>query len=544
MTEWLLDTFFATSGLMLLVLLLRQPVRRLFGSRVTYALWLIPAARLFMPTLTHTVERTIPAHPAFVPTAMPLASESLWMARVAPPLEHSVMERIGGLPTLLLALWLAVAFGLFLSRMIAFHRDRRALLASGKPIARLGAVRIVRTPEVVSPVALGILRPLIALPSDFRQLYGPRERRLVLEHELAHHRSGDLAANLFAFVLLCLQWFNPLAWVAHAAFRFDQEAACDARVLDKGGSGDRADYGRAIAKAASGRALLFASALDRRNTLQRRLQSMLRTSNPARRLAGRLLVVTGIAAALPLTASRAVHDVDVRAAPVIASESAAPAAPRVLVATEASARPVARPSVLAAAAAVPAPAPRPVAVGVHLSPAAVAAQAGYDRSDDLTIDNGFVTIDGKTGRWEDLTPAEKDRVRSAVANARTALSTTRLDRARIMRDLASIPDKGRMAELQRDLAGSHANIEQSVRRMEAEEARARASGRDPDQLEQVIRATLQSVQTVDLRAASRALATVDRDKIAADVAGAQASMEAAKAELATLQARIDADRQR
>jgi hypothetical protein len=74
--------------------------------------------------------------------------------------------------------------------------------------------------------------------------------------------------------------------------------------------------------------------------------------------------------------------------------------------------------------------------------------------------------------------------------------------------------------------------------------RQRAAAPTPDHLEQAIRATLQSVQAVDLGAASRALATVDRDKIAADVAGARASMEAAKAELARLQARIDSDQRR
>ena len=118
---------------------------------------------------------------------------------------------------------------------------------------------------------------MIAVPADFGPLYAERERRLALEHEIAHHRSGDLIVNLVAFGLLCLQWFNPLAWAAHAAFRFDQEAACDASVLDRSGPGP-SEYGRAIAKAASGRALLFASALDRRNTLHRRLKSML--SNP------------------------------------------------------------------------------------------------------------------------------------------------------------------------------------------------------------------------------------------------------------------------
>ena len=153
---------------------------------------------------------------------------------------------------------------------------------------------------------------MIAVPADFDRLYAEHERRLALE-QACHHRSGDLIANLAAFAVLCLQWFNPLAWIAHAAFRFDQEAACDARVLDKAGSEDRSDYGRAIAKAASGRALLFASALDSRTMLQRRLKSMLSNPTTGRRLTGRALVLAAIAVALPLTATRAIEYVDILA---------------------------------------------------------------------------------------------------------------------------------------------------------------------------------------------------------------------------------------
>ena len=57
MTDWLPGTLLATTGLIVLVLLLREPVRRHFGARVAYGLWLIPAARLLMPTLSETVER-------------------------------------------------------------------------------------------------------------------------------------------------------------------------------------------------------------------------------------------------------------------------------------------------------------------------------------------------------------------------------------------------------------------------------------------------------------------------------------------------------
>ena len=188
-------------------------------------------------------------------------------------------RQLGGWPAILLTMWLGVAVGLFVARMIAFRREREAILANADELGRIGSIRLVQSARVSGPLAFGIFDRVIAVPAEFERLYAERERRLALEHELAHHRSGDLIANLFAFVLLCLQWFNPLAWVAHAAFRFDQEAACDARVLDKAKAHDRAEYGRAIAKAASGRALLFASALDRRNTLHRRLKSML--SNPS-----------------------------------------------------------------------------------------------------------------------------------------------------------------------------------------------------------------------------------------------------------------------
>ena len=68
MTGWLLGTLLATSGLILLVLLIREPVRRHFGARVAYGLWLIPAARLLMPTLTQTVERPVASRrPASAP---------------------------------------------------------------------------------------------------------------------------------------------------------------------------------------------------------------------------------------------------------------------------------------------------------------------------------------------------------------------------------------------------------------------------------------------------------------------------------------------
>ena len=60
MIDWLTATVIATSALMALVLVIRNPIRRMFGAGVAYALWLLPAARSVLPTFTQTVELAAP----------------------------------------------------------------------------------------------------------------------------------------------------------------------------------------------------------------------------------------------------------------------------------------------------------------------------------------------------------------------------------------------------------------------------------------------------------------------------------------------------
>ena len=498
MTDWLLGTFLATSALIVLVLLVREPVRRHFGARVAYGLWLLPPARLLMPTLTQTVERTVPASTPVQPFVPAVMSEPKLLASVAAP-EPSLLDQMGSWQTILLVLWLGVALGLFIARMMAFRRERSAIMADAVKLASIGSIRLVRSPAVSGPLAFGVFDRVIAVPANFDRLYAPHERRLALDHELAHHRSGDLIANFFAFVLLCLQWFNPLAWVAHAAFRFDQEAACDARVLDQAKADDRADYGRAIAKAASGRALLFASALDRRKTLHRRLKSMLANPSAGRRLTGRLTVVAALAVALPLTATRAIEYVD-KVAPAV--EPAAPAA-------------IAVPAALAAPAALSAVVPaRPVRPVKSVS-----------------VDDGKVIIDGKVKRWNELNPAERANVRQPIARAREALSEHRIDRAEIDREVREALAEAQI-DRQQDLAEARADIAQAMAEIDANGAELRRAGQNPEQLKAAVRASLKAVENIDIEKIRReALSSVDRAQIEASIAGAEQAVREAEAEL-------------
>lgn len=236
---------------------------------------------------------------------------------------------------------------------------------------------------------------------------------------------------------------------------------------------------------------------------------MLRSPSQTRRIAGRVLIATAVIIALPLTAGRAIAYVDVPVAPAIHL----PAAAAVL-----AAQPVAAPA-----------------------PLTRQRERGHEFEGNLTIDEDRVTIDGKTKRWEDLTPSEKGRVAAAVSKARSSLANVHLDQDKLARDLANIPDKARMAEIQREVAGTQAKLAESVRRIDEDAAKARAAGRAPDALDAAIREKLASVQNIDLSEATRALADIDRDKMAADISGAGQAMEKARAELDRIQARIDAE---
>jgi bla regulator protein blaR1 len=304
MTEWLFDTLVATSGLLLLVLLIRGTVARSSGPSVAYWLWLLPAARLFMPSLTKEVA---------APAASPV-SDIVRDAALAAPAQTAAIEPMAEAVAISinwtgigLSIWLGGAALLFIVQMIRYVSLRDELLTDANEIDRIGDIKVVESDRIGGPLAFGLFRRYIAVPDHFTRTFNEEERDLALAHELAHHRSGDLFANLAAFIVLCLMWFNPLAWLAWNAFRFDQEAACDARVLAGADAGTRHSYGRALARAASSDrmpTLAMAMALNNpRSIIERLRRLMMKDTSKGRLLAGRAAIFAAAALALPLTAT-------------------------------------------------------------------------------------------------------------------------------------------------------------------------------------------------------------------------------------------------
>ena len=305
MEAWLFDTLLVTTLLMGAILILRRPVAKMFGPGVAYALWLIPAARLLMPSLEGAAA---PAGEGGL--AVQGAVRDAILAGVTSPGPVTMTANQTAIipsidyATLGITFWLGGAALFFIIQMIRYASMRDDLLSEATEITNIDGVSVVASDQVAGPLAFGLFKRYIAVPQDFTKAYSPAERELAIAHEMAHHKSGDLFANLVAFIILCLQWFNPVAWMSWNAFRFDQEAACDARVLAGKGAEERAIYGQALARAAFDGVPTFATALNTPKTIIERLRRLtMKDSSTKRRLFGNLGILTAAAIILPLTAT-------------------------------------------------------------------------------------------------------------------------------------------------------------------------------------------------------------------------------------------------
>jgi len=133
-------------------------------------------------------------------------------------------------------IWMTGAF-LLTARVLlatfAIERWRsRSRLIESVPLGRR-RVEIRSLSSIKSPVAAGVLRPVVFVP-DLWISWRSEDREMVLAHELAHHCRLDPLWRSLGALACALHWFNPLVWwlVRHHATQ--AEFACDAMVVRNG----------------------------------------------------------------------------------------------------------------------------------------------------------------------------------------------------------------------------------------------------------------------------------------------------------------------
>ena len=264
MISWAIETFVAVNLLLLGVLLVRRPVAASFGAGWAYALWLLPLLRAVMPPLG------IADVPSVLPVSVLISSGERAIAPMAgsggPENWAPMMLFLWGGGAALFILWQLAAYRHFIAQLSGSLRTSYPAEHEGVPVLESRAVD--------GPIAIGLIDPRIVVPIDFLSRYSQAEQHLALAHERIHHRRGDLWWNGLALILLALNCFNPLAWLAFRAFRADQELACDAAVAARTAPTERHDYASALVKSASRSGLIAACPLNSTEQLKRRLRMM------------------------------------------------------------------------------------------------------------------------------------------------------------------------------------------------------------------------------------------------------------------------------
>jgi beta-lactamase regulating signal transducer with metallopeptidase domain len=207
-----------TGGYVILAVMLARLLLKRAPKVISYLLWAVAGFRLTAPISFTSALSLLPFNPAPVPVNIGLQAQphlasgikviDQTISRVLP----AAVPAASANPLQLFisvgaCLWLAGAGVMAAYGVVTFVLLRRRL----KGAAPAGG-NVYEAENLKTPLVLGFIRPRIYLP---RGLTG-EERNYILAHERAHLRRGDHLVKAFAYLVLCLHWFNPLAWVAFA----------------------------------------------------------------------------------------------------------------------------------------------------------------------------------------------------------------------------------------------------------------------------------------------------------------------------------------
>ena len=186
-------------------------------------------------------------------------------------------------------IWIwAAGFVLALLRLAFAARVFSRWRAASVWVGRHGGVEIRRLDRLRSPVAAGVIRPVVLVPAGWDE-WPASVRKIVIDHELAHLHRRDPLWRWLAELACAVHWFNPLVWWIARRLVIQCEFACDARVLENGAAPDA--YARLLCDLAEHTSLRSpALAMAERSSLEVRVRRLKTPAKP-RGAAGLFLII-------------------------------------------------------------------------------------------------------------------------------------------------------------------------------------------------------------------------------------------------------------
>ena len=236
------------AGLIALAVIAVRPLLRRAPRRAVCMLWLLVALRLLLParlTVESPVSLQQPESPPIQAYQELRQQEKVYVS--APPEQRPEMAGPAAAQGFALldqlpAIWLTGVGCMALYMALSLLRMRWRLRAAPRI-----QDNVYRCTDWSTPFVLGVLAPRIYVPETVSEQDFPQ----VLAHERCHIRRWDHVWKPLAFLLLAVNWFNPVLWAAYVLLGRDMERACDEMVLKNATPAQRAAYSRALVACAA-----------------------------------------------------------------------------------------------------------------------------------------------------------------------------------------------------------------------------------------------------------------------------------------------------
>jgi len=333
MSVALLDHLWQSSlvalGAWILTLYLRKN-----AARLRYGIWLAASIKLLIPfsLLAVVGERLRPdAMSGGVQALTAIGRNEIAAVLVAParfalPADGTSVSWLG-----LFGIAWFCGFVALIVRWYARWAHIRKIVRSATPIAIAVPIPVMTSTALLEPGVVGILRPVLLLPSDIDSRLTTQQLQAILKHELCHVDRHDNLTAAIHMVVEALYWFFPPVWWIGARMLDERERACDEAVVQSGN--DARMYAEGILKVCRSylaNELRCVSGVSGAN-LKTRLEAIMKNVN-VRELSGGRKLVLGMMAfsaiAVPVLVGLAVPNA-VSAAPEAKANTPAPVANQV-----------------------------------------------------------------------------------------------------------------------------------------------------------------------------------------------------------------------
>jgi len=301
-----LTASFVIAAIMLTRLLLKKAPKI-----ISYALWAVAGFRLVCPFTLESMFSLLPFKSAPLPPDITMQDAPRIDSGIA-VIDNAISAVLpAAAPTASvnpLQIWLAVGSFIWIlgiAVMLIYSFVSIIILKHRLCWAEHVEDNLYEADNLKTPFVIGFFKPKIYIPAGLSD----EERRYIVLHEQTHIRRFDHIVKIFAYLVLCLHWFNPLVWAAFILMGADMEMSCDERVMKELGSDIKNAYSLSLVRVAAGHKILNGSPLAfGEGSMKERIKNVLKFKKPSRLI---LIASIGLAAVITvgLTVNR-ITDVD------------------------------------------------------------------------------------------------------------------------------------------------------------------------------------------------------------------------------------------